>query len=135
MELDGRAQPDEIDQRNLRLAEELESLSATGDASSYAPRSIEEARALAAKGIKGIRYLDEQSRGNQDGTRNYVVFDEDAITIEDILAANPLAGALITPGAGAQPQGPTISDMGGRPIPPEEEAQRQALIRYLQGGN
>ena len=63
------------------------------------------------------------------------MFDPARINETDPLAANPLAGALITPEAGAQPQGPTISDMGGRPIPPEEEAQRQALIRYLQGGN
>ena len=53
----------------------------------------------------------------------------------DEFYANPLAGAAALMFDQPRPQGPSISDMGGRPIPPEEEAQRQALIRYLQGGN
>jgi hypothetical protein len=65
-----------------------------------------------------------QEAGNKP-TRNYVVMDDDIITIKDILAANPLAGALITPGAGAQRQsGTTISDIlpGEKLLTPEEVA-------------
>ena len=37
--------------------------------------------ALRAKGIPGIKYLDQGSRGAGDGSRNYVVFDENLINI------------------------------------------------------
>jgi hypothetical protein len=39
------------------------------------------AAVLREAGIPGIRYLDQGSRGAGDGTRNYVVFDENLITI------------------------------------------------------
>ena len=38
-------------------------------------------QALAERGIPGIRYLDAGSRGAGDGSRNYVVFDENLIEI------------------------------------------------------
>ena len=38
-------------------------------------------QALAAAGIPGIRYLDQGSRSDGDGTRNLVVFDDSLITI------------------------------------------------------
>ncbi len=37
--------------------------------------------ALKAKGIPGIKYLDGASRGKEEGSRNYVVFDEKLIEI------------------------------------------------------
>jgi hypothetical protein len=37
--------------------------------------------ALRAEGIPGIRYLDQGSRGKGDGSRNYVVFDDNLISI------------------------------------------------------
>ena len=37
--------------------------------------------ALRAKGIPGIKYLDQGSRTAGDGSRNYVVFDENLINI------------------------------------------------------
>jgi hypothetical protein len=52
----------------------------------------------------------------------------------DEFYTNPLAGALTTMYDAPPQQGPTIGEVQGRRIPPEEEAQRQALIRYLQGG-
>lgn len=44
-------------------------------------RNAEMTRGLAGQGIPGIRYLDQGSRGAGDGTRNYVVFDENLIKI------------------------------------------------------
>lgn len=41
----------------------------------------EVSRALAEKGIPGIKYLDAGSRGAGDGTRNYVVFDDKLVSI------------------------------------------------------
>lgn len=40
-----------------------------------------QSQALREAGIPGIRYLDAGSRGAGDGSRNYVVFDENLITI------------------------------------------------------
>jgi hypothetical protein len=42
---------------------------------------IEAARVLRDAGIPGIRYLDQGSRGAGQGTRNYVITDEDRIEI------------------------------------------------------
>lgn len=81
MRLDGRTVPDDVDQRNLDLAEQYELLSKTGDASSYAPRSMQMVEEMRAKGIPGIRYLDAGSRGAGDGSRNYVVFDDRLVDI------------------------------------------------------
>jgi hypothetical protein len=38
-------------------------------------------KALNEAGIPGIKYLDAGSRGKGDGSRNYVVFDENLINI------------------------------------------------------
>jgi hypothetical protein len=46
-------------------------------------------------GIKGIKYLDQGSRGAGEGSRNYVVFDDKLI---DIVKKYGLTGLL---GAGA----------------------------------
>lgn len=40
-------------------------------------------RRLGELGIPGLRYLDERSRGKEGGTRNYVIWDESKIRIED----------------------------------------------------
>jgi hypothetical protein len=48
-----------------------------GDANSNAALTEK----LRAQGIPGIRYLDAGSRGAGDGSRNYVVFDENLISI------------------------------------------------------
>jgi len=45
-------------------------------------------------GIPGIKYLDQGSRGAGDGSRNYVVFDDNLI---DILRKYGLAGASASP--------------------------------------
>jgi hypothetical protein len=81
MRLDGRAEPDQIDMDRLRIAEELEALEMTGNASSLAPRSMQQIEEMRAAGIPGIRYLDAGSRGAGDGSRNYVVFDDELISI------------------------------------------------------
>ena len=38
---------------------------------------------LANRGIPGIKYLDEQSRGAREGTRNFVIFDPNIAKIEE----------------------------------------------------
>jgi hypothetical protein len=43
----------------------------------------EASEALASLGIKGIRYLDGASRGEGEGSYNYVIFDESAIKITE----------------------------------------------------
>jgi hypothetical protein len=52
--------------------------------------------ALREQGIPGIKYLDQGSRFNGDGTRNYVVFDD---MIIDILRKYGLAPPAIAAGA------------------------------------
>ena len=47
--------------------------------------------ALQNEGVKGIKYFDQQSRGTGEGTRNYVVFRDDIISI---LKKYGLAGLL-----------------------------------------
>jgi hypothetical protein len=44
---------------------------------------------LREKGIKGIKYLDGNSRGVGDGTSNYVIFDDSLINIADRYAIAP----------------------------------------------
>ena len=44
---------------------------------------------LREKGIKGIKYLDGNSRGAGDGTSNYVIFDDSLINIADRYAIAP----------------------------------------------
>ncbi len=39
---------------------------------------------LDSLGIKGLQYLDGDSRGGAEGTRNYVIWDEDAVTVEAV---------------------------------------------------
>jgi len=51
-------------------------------------------REFLARGIPGIKYLDQGSRGAGEGSRNYVVFDDKLI---DILKKYGLAGASASP--------------------------------------
>lgn len=46
-------------------------------------------RLLSEKGIKGIKYLDGDSRGAGDGTSNYVIFDDGLINIAERYAIAP----------------------------------------------
>jgi hypothetical protein len=65
-----------------------------------APRwadTLEQAQALRDAGIKGIKYLDQDSRAAGEGSRNFVVFDDKLI---DIIKKYGLAG-LISGGAAA----------------------------------
>ena len=63
------------------------------DISKGDPKKASEA--LLAAGISGIRYLDGTSRKQGEGTYNYVVFDENLITILD-KNDKPVAGELPT---------------------------------------
>ncbi len=44
-------------------------------------------KALLAAGIPGIKYLDQGSRGAGEGTYNYVIFDDNQITVEEKYSA------------------------------------------------
>lgn len=52
---------------------------ATDTGSVYAPQNAQQANALLAAGIPGLRYLDGTSRGKGEGSANYVIWDEAAI--------------------------------------------------------
>ena len=84
------------------------------------------------QGYDAVRFRNMYDRGSDDLQEQMVVLNKDAINLE----SNPLAGALTMMHPAPPQQGPTMSDMrpGDRRISPEEEAQRQALIRYLEGG-
>lgn len=56
----------------------------------YNDAAVKSSEALQNRGIPGIRYLDAGSRGAGDGSRNYVVFDENLI---DIVRKYGIAGA------------------------------------------
>ena len=67
---------------------------------------------LREKGIKGIKYLDGDSRAVGDGTSNYVIFDDSLINIAERGNADPrlLAGVAGTTAAGLA--APMIKDSG-----------------------
>ena len=60
------------------------------------PTTSEGAQQLQQVGIPGIRYLDQGSRGQGEGTSNYVVFDANTI---DILRKYGIAGLIAGGGA------------------------------------
>lgn len=70
------ADPGKYDPRSGALAYESEHL-VPGD---YTDKVTASDR-LRAAGLKGIKYLDQGSRGSSQGTRNYVVFDDKLINI------------------------------------------------------
>jgi hypothetical protein len=74
--------------------------------------------ALASKGIPGIKYLDQGSRGGGgDATHNYVTFSDDTI---DILRKYGLAGLGLTAGAGAlATQRPSDAEAAPSVFPPQ----------------
>ncbi len=59
--------------------------------------------ALAAAGIKGIKYLDGVSRSNGEGTHNYVVFSGDDVAIMDQFYQAPNGWGAINTGAADSP--------------------------------
>jgi hypothetical protein len=59
---------------------------------------VDASQALHNAGIPGVRYLDQHSRGQGEGTSNYVVFDANTI---DILRKYGLAGLMAGGGAAA----------------------------------
>jgi len=68
---------------------------------------------LASKGIKGIRYKDGNSRGKEGGTSNYVVFDENLISIARKYGiAIPAAAAMLARQTGQNPQDLYEDDSG-----------------------
>jgi ADP-Ribosyltransferase in polyvalent proteins len=62
-----------------------------GDAHSWSDESVAAAKALRDAGIPGIKYLDQGSRGAGEGSRNYVVFDDNLV---EILKKYGLVGLL-----------------------------------------
>jgi hypothetical protein len=73
----------------------------------------EASKALLTAGIPGIRYLDGTSRKQGEGTYNYVVFDENLITILD-KNDKPVAGEL-----------PTKQPLGGIQFMPARKGEKK----------
>ena len=70
-----------------------------------ATNPAEASNALSGLGIKGIRYKDGNSRGADGGTSNYVVFDENLISIARKYGiAIPAAAAMLARQTGQNPQ-------------------------------
>jgi hypothetical protein len=63
------------------------------------------AKALKDVGLKGIQYLDAGSRAAGNGSRNYVVFDDNLINVlKKYGIAAPVAGGAVAAGMQQQPQ-------------------------------
>jgi len=81
---------------------------------------------LESSGIKGIRYLDQQSRGAGEGSRNYVIFNDADVEILKPEAAQPEPAPSPLAGEGeAQPaegfpfeETPTAAPVERKPLPP-----------------
>lgn len=69
--------------------------------------------ALREAGIPGIKYKDAMSRGTSEGTRNYVVFDENLI---EIVRKYGIAGAAAMLGVSAQEVQAQMKEQGGNEI-------------------
>lgn len=86
----------EIDQLRKRQPANMTGRQAYYLSAADATSQAEASEALKGAGIPGIQYLDQASRGDGDGTRNFVIFDPKMI---EILEKYGLAGA--TTGAAA----------------------------------
>lgn len=71
-------------------------------------QSLEGNKELSKSGVPGLRYLDEQSRKNGGGSRNYVLFDDSLI---DVLRKYGLAGLMAM--AGGATAGGGLLSRGG----------------------
>ena len=78
---------------------------------------------LREAGIPGIKYLDAGSRGAGDGSRNYVVFDENLI---EIVKKYGIAGAAAVLGMNAADVEAAVS---GKPAPNRNKAAISNMVR------
>ena len=67
---------------------------------------------LSERGIKGIKYLDGDSRAVGDGTSNYVIFDDSLINIAERGNADPRLLAGTAAGAAGLLAAPMVKDSG-----------------------
>lgn len=67
--------------KHLRETNQIDDESYRSIAVGLAPINPEATKALARAGIKGVRYLDQFSRGKGEGTANYVVFSDKDVEI------------------------------------------------------
>lgn len=89
---------------------------------------------LREKGIKGIKYLDGDSRAAGNGTSNYVIFDDSLINItERGNATVPALGVLAT-GSAAGAGFPAWSEYEGRRLPSFEEGVVAPILGLLSAG-
>lgn len=85
-------------------------------------------KALLDAGIPGLRYLDGGSRADGDGTRNYVVFDENRIQIEDVEAQRGLPNPDIV----AQVDAVQLEPHQVSPLPDIEKGLTGPIPRVVQ---
>jgi hypothetical protein len=99
--------PNQYTPTKMPVPKGLPSLSATGadivkgNSVFDSAADVTKSRALAEKGIPGIKYLDAGSRGKGDGSRNYVVFDDKLI---EIVRKYGIAGATALVGYNFMPE-------------------------------
>lgn len=78
-----------------------------------ATSQAEASEALKGAGIPGIQYLDQASRGDGDGTRNFVIFDPKMIEIlEKYGLAGATTGAAVLGGAAMQDEPEEMAEGG-----------------------
>jgi predicted RNA methylase len=103
------------------------------DVNSPDPRAA--SAALHAAGIPGIRYLDNVSRGQGEGSRNYVVFDPQHIKIEKKAQIGPFYSALTRAVENAKteraPASQWESTIKNLPSIKEEEVQWSGVREFL----
>jgi hypothetical protein len=84
-------------------------------------------RLLKDKGIPGIKYLDQGSRGAGDGTRNFVVFDDKLISILKRYGWAP--GMAIPAAAMAEYEAEQSFARGGLAVTPGNYDEKARLLR------
>jgi len=84
---------------------------------------------LLAAGVPGLRYLDAGSRADGDGTRNYVIFDENRIQIEDVEAQ---VGQPVNPDIVAQVDAVQLDPYQVAPLPNIEKGLTGPIPRVVQ---
>lgn len=92
--------------------------------------------AMREAGIPGVRYLDAGSRGAGEGSRNYVLFNEDLMRIVRVYG---IAGAAAMLGMSTGEVEAAVRQAQGRSVPgllnmPSDEELRLKLSTYLNGG-
>ena len=88
-------------------------------------REAEGSKALLEMGVRGIKYQDQQSRGKDGGSYNYVIFDDSDVAIEEIMLQREQLGMFDT----------EQTDQGEQAVIPgaEKASDRELAERGMKG--